>query len=239
MRCRRSSRTDRTTTCVTSCDDMLPAVAAGAARRRGRRILRTHRLHARADRNDVRARAQSRTAGAPARGSTERWRRRRDSRRSTAPCRPIISNTHRTLRCERMARSRRRRRPAARRVLLPAREPACHRSSGCARCGIPMAVSTRLQSGHVADRIAPACDEHGVRAVPDDCRRSAARRDRERGTRARTGDDRGTLRAGMRADLAIWRLRHPEQLCAEVGAHRPVEDRCRSPASSADPKTTP
>ena len=35
--------------------------------------------------------------------------------------------------------------------------------------------------------------------------------------------DRGMLRAGMRADLAIWRLRHPEQLCAEVGAHRPVE----------------
>lgn len=37
------------------------------------------------------------------------------------------------------------------------------------------------------------------------------------------GDDRGMLRAGMRADLAVWRLRHPEQLCAEVGAHRPVE----------------
>jgi hypothetical protein len=27
----------------------------------------------------------------------------------------------------------------------------------------------------------------------------------------------------MRADLAIWKLRHPEQLCAEVGTHRPVE----------------
>jgi imidazolonepropionase len=37
------------------------------------------------------------------------------------------------------------------------------------------------------------------------------------------GDDRGMLRAGMRADLAIWKLRHPEQLCAEVGTHRPVE----------------
>jgi len=36
-------------------------------------------------------------------------------------------------------------------------------------------------------------------------------------------EDRGTLRAGMRADLAIWKLRHPEQLCAEVGGHRPVE----------------
>jgi imidazolonepropionase len=35
--------------------------------------------------------------------------------------------------------------------------------------------------------------------------------------------DRGTLRVGMRADLAAWRVRHPEQLCAEVGVHRPVE----------------
>ena len=33
------------------------------------------------------------------------------------------------------------------------------------------------------------------------------------------GEDRGMLRA----DLAIWKLRHPEQLCAEVGTHRPVE----------------
>jgi imidazolonepropionase-like amidohydrolase len=31
------------------------------------------------------------------------------------------------------------------------------------------------------------------------------------------------LRAGMRADLVVWRLRHPEQLCAEVGIHRPTE----------------
>jgi imidazolonepropionase len=35
--------------------------------------------------------------------------------------------------------------------------------------------------------------------------------------------DRGLLRPGMRADLAIWKLRHPEQLCAEVGTHRPIE----------------
>lgn len=35
--------------------------------------------------------------------------------------------------------------------------------------------------------------------------------------------DRGTLEVGSRADLAIWRIRHPEQLCAEVCVHRPVE----------------
>ena len=35
--------------------------------------------------------------------------------------------------------------------------------------------------------------------------------------------DRGALHVGMRADLAMWRVRHPEQLCAEVGVHKPVE----------------
>jgi imidazolonepropionase len=36
-------------------------------------------------------------------------------------------------------------------------------------------------------------------------------------------DDRGTLEDGKRADLAIWRLRHPEQLCSEIALHRPVD----------------
>jgi imidazolonepropionase len=35
--------------------------------------------------------------------------------------------------------------------------------------------------------------------------------------------DRGSLQPGMRADLAIWRLRHPEQLCGDIGMHRPEE----------------
>lgn len=35
--------------------------------------------------------------------------------------------------------------------------------------------------------------------------------------------DRGVLRAGMRADLAVWRVDHPRQLCAEYGVHRPME----------------
>ncbi|HEU4655699.1 MAG TPA: imidazolonepropionase [Steroidobacteraceae bacterium] len=35
--------------------------------------------------------------------------------------------------------------------------------------------------------------------------------------------DRGTLEIGKRADLAIWRIRHPEQLCSEMAAHRPCE----------------
>jgi imidazolonepropionase len=35
--------------------------------------------------------------------------------------------------------------------------------------------------------------------------------------------DRGTLRSGMRADLAIWQVRRPEQLCVDIGVHRPLE----------------
>jgi imidazolonepropionase len=35
--------------------------------------------------------------------------------------------------------------------------------------------------------------------------------------------DRGMLRVGMRADLAVWCVRHPEQLCAQVGVHRPLD----------------
>jgi imidazolonepropionase len=36
-------------------------------------------------------------------------------------------------------------------------------------------------------------------------------------------DDRGSLEAGKRADLAIWSIRHPEQLCSEIAVHRPVQ----------------
>jgi imidazolonepropionase len=36
-------------------------------------------------------------------------------------------------------------------------------------------------------------------------------------------DDRGTLENGKRADLAIWRIRHPEQLCSEIALHQPDE----------------
>jgi imidazolonepropionase len=35
--------------------------------------------------------------------------------------------------------------------------------------------------------------------------------------------DRGELRVGAWADLALWRIRHPVQLCAEIGVHRPAE----------------
>lgn len=46
--------------------------------------------------------------------------------------------------------------------------------------------------------------------------------------------DRGTLEIGKRADLAIWRIRHPEQLCSEMAQHRPVEVVINGVASERD-----
>lgn len=35
--------------------------------------------------------------------------------------------------------------------------------------------------------------------------------------------DRGVLQVGKRADLLMWNLRHPEQLCAEIAMHTPAQ----------------
>ena len=71
-----------------------------------------------------------------------------------------------------MAQQRRDRRPAARRVLLSARDAAAADRSD-ARARHPDGGVDGLQPGNIADRFAPARDEHGVRAVPHDCGRSA------------------------------------------------------------------
>ena len=76
-----------------------------------------------------------------------------------------------------------RRGSAARCVLFSARDsPAADRADARARRSDGRVDG--LQSRYVADRIAPAGDEHGVRAVPHDCSRSASRGNGERGTRA-------------------------------------------------------
>jgi len=95
--------------------------------------------------------------------------------------------------------------------------------AGMRALGIPMAVSTDCNPGTspIASLLLAmnmACVLYGL--TPTEAllgvTRHAARA-------AGVGGDRGVLRVGARADLAIWKLRHPEQLCAEVGAHRPVE----------------
>lgn len=87
--------------------------------------------------------------------------------------------------------------------------------------GIPLAISSDCNPGTspiaslllamnmacVLFRLTPAEVLHGVTHVA---------------ARALGLSDRGRLRVGMRADLATWRLRHPQQLCAEVGGHRPL-----------------
>ncbi|HEX7114434.1 MAG TPA: imidazolonepropionase [Steroidobacter sp.] len=89
--------------------------------------------------------------------------------------------------------------------------------------GIPMAVSTDLNPGtspiaslllamNLACVLFRLSAEETLRAVTVNAARALG-----------LDHDRGTLEPGKRADLAIWRVRHPEQLCAEVGMHRPVE----------------
>jgi imidazolonepropionase len=89
--------------------------------------------------------------------------------------------------------------------------------------GVPMAVSTDCNPGtspiaslllamNMACVLFRMTSEEALRGVTTNAARAVGLQ-----------HDRGTLRAGMRADLAIWRIRRPEQLCAEVGVHRPLE----------------
>jgi imidazolonepropionase len=89
--------------------------------------------------------------------------------------------------------------------------------------GVPMAVSTDCNPGtspiaslllamNMACVLFRMTSEEALRGVTTHAARAVGLQ-----------HDRGILRAGMRADLAIWRIRRPEQLCAEVGVHRPIE----------------
>ena len=182
-RCRRSSRTDRTTTCVTSAttccpqsrgsgSPTLPMCSASASPSRGSRPSECSSARA-VSAWRLRLHADQLSDG----GGGELA-----ARYGALSADHLEYASDASLR--RMARSGSRRRPAARCVLFSARDPAAADRTD-ARARRSDGGVDRLQSGHVADRIAPAGDEHGVRAVPHDCSRGAARRDGERGTRAR------------------------------------------------------
>jgi imidazolonepropionase len=88
--------------------------------------------------------------------------------------------------------------------------------------GIPIAVSTDCNPGtsplaSILAAMNMACVLFGLTA------NEVLRGVTVNAARALGLNDRGVLREGMRADLAVWRVRHPEQLCAEIGVHRPVE----------------
>jgi len=89
--------------------------------------------------------------------------------------------------------------------------------------GIPMAVSTDCNPGtsplaSLLLAMNMACVLFGL--TPEEALRGVTRNAaRALGLHA----DRGLLRTGARADLALWRIRHPEQLCTDVAMHRPQE----------------
>ena len=124
---------------------LIPTIAREQPRRCGRRVLRRHRVLARADRARVRRRAGCGTAGQAACRSALQpaWRQAR--RRRTARSRPIISNTP-----TRMA-LRRWRAPAPSRCCCPARSTCCARSR-CRRSRAFVATACRSRSPPTAIR---------------------------------------------------------------------------------------
>jgi len=86
--------------------------------------------------------------------------------------------------------------------------------------GVPMAVSTDLNPGTSPLRSLPlamalACTH--FRLTPEEALRGAT----QQAARALGLADRGVLAAGLRADLALWPLRHPAELCYWLGEVRP------------------
>ena len=88
------------------------------------------------------------------------------------------------------------------------------------RFGVPMAVSTDLNPGTSPLRSLPlamalACTH--FRITPEEALRGAT----QHAARALGLDDRGVIRAGLRADLALWPLKHPAELAYWMGDVRP------------------
>ena len=88
------------------------------------------------------------------------------------------------------------------------------------RRGVRMAVSTDLNPGTSPLRSLPlamslACTH--FRLTPEEALRGAT----EHAAAALGLDDRGRIAAGLRADLALWPLKHPAELCYWLGEVRP------------------
>lgn len=88
------------------------------------------------------------------------------------------------------------------------------------RHGVPMAVSTDLNPGTSPLRSLPlamalACTHFRLR--PEEALRGAS----QHAAKALGLADRGRIAPGLRADLALWPLRHPAELCYWLGAVRP------------------
>lgn len=82
--------------------------------------------------------------------------------------------------------------------------------------GVPMAVATDCNPGtspllSLRQAMQLACTH--FRLTPEEALRGAS----EHAARALGLDDRGVLRAGQRADFALWQLQHPAELCYWLG----------------------
>lgn len=89
--------------------------------------------------------------------------------------------------------------------------------------GIPMAIATDCNPGtspltSILLAMNMACVLFGL--TPDEAVRGVTRHAAKALGLQR---DCGSLAVGMRADLALWRIRNLDQLSAEIGTHRPVE----------------
>ena len=117
-----------------------------------------------------------------------------------------------------MAARRRRRGPAAGRLLLPARDGRRRRSRSCASIGVPMAVATDCNPG-----TSPLTSLLLTMNMARDAVRPHGRRmHRRRHPRGRPGarrrlDETGTLEAGKWCDLAIWDIERPAELVYRMG----------------------
>jgi imidazolonepropionase len=84
------------------------------------------------------------------------------------------------------------------------------------RAGVPMAVATDHNPGSSPTLSLPlmlhlACRDLGL--TPEEAWRGAT----HHAARALGLQDRGRLQRGLRADLAVWALDHPRELCARLG----------------------
>jgi imidazolonepropionase len=82
--------------------------------------------------------------------------------------------------------------------------------------GVPMAVATDCNPGtspllSLRQAMQLACTH--FRLTPEEALRGAT----ANAARALGLHDRGTLRAGLRADFVHWRIRHPAELCYWLG----------------------
>ena len=197
------------------------------AGRRGRRVLRAHRVLARRNRARLPGRAGARPAGqAACRAAVGHGRRRAGGalrRAVVRPHRAPVAGRHR-----RDARRRHRRRAAAGRLLHAARHAAAA-DRRAARGRRADGRVDRPQPRHLAGAEPAADGEHGLHAVPPDRARGDRRRDRACGARAGpAGHARRASRPACRptsccgtcgeaAELAYWFGQRPVRTVVRQG----------------------